>query len=57
MIASGDYRSLDEVVLIADHGFPDVVKPDMDTHALYMEKFETYKTFSRQTSSVFSLIG
>ena len=57
MIASGDYRSLDEVVSIADHGFPDVVKPDMDTHALYMEKFETYKTFSRQTSSVFSSIG
>lgn len=57
MVASGDYRNLDEVVSSFGNDVLEVVRPDDANHALYMEKFEVFKTFSRQTSSVFSKIG
>ncbi len=57
MIACGDYSDLDEVVSHRDSGVPRVVEPDLKLHSMYMEKFEVFKTFSRQTSAVFSSIG
>ncbi|MBQ7645450.1 MAG: xylulokinase [Spirochaetales bacterium] len=57
MVACGDYRSLDEVVSAFAGDIRETVEPDMANHSLYMEKFEVFRTFSRQTSSVFSSIG